>query len=433
MANPPYQLPEPGSVLRDSYVLRERLGEGGMGVVYLADQPALARTVAIKILHPALAQNPSLVAAFCDEAVAAGQVRHPSSVAIHDIGRTPEGMLYIVMEHLPGRPLGRLVAEETLTVTRALAIADQVLGAIGAAHDAGVVHADIKSDNFIVQELAGEDRVVLIDYGLARFEARGGVPDMVSGTPEYLAPELVLGEPPDARSDLYAAGILLYELLTGSTPFAGGAPLDILARHVEDVVVPPSLRRPDGSIPPSLDQVVLRALDKDPARRFADADQMRRALKAIVPLRAIPSDARTEPATPRSAASPTRDCSVPSGRKRLARGSDVSGLGVTEWRGALCAAIVQGDVPGIANGYLRISTELARDGHYAAAARELEEGIDLLTAGRGQQAPDAPAEVDQLVFALANLYEHAGLHDQARRLAANADRHRTLPAMTSEP
>lgn len=416
-------------MLRESYVLRERLGEGGMGVVYLADQPALARVVAIKILHPTLTANPTLARAFCDEAVAAGQVRHSASVAIHDIGRTPEGMLYIVMEYVQGRTLARIIAEEMLTVPRALAIADQVLAAIAAAHDAGVVHADIKSDNFIVEELDGDDRAVLIDYGLARFAARGGVPETISGTPEYIAPEVVLGNAPNTSSDLYAAGIILYELLTGSTPFAGGAPLDILGRHVEDVVVPPSLRRPDGALSPALDQLVLRALDKDPARRFADAEQMRRALKAIVPTRSFPTYARAEPPAPRSEDSPTRNCGLPHHRPRLARGSDVTGLAFTEWSRALSTAIVLGDVAGIATGYVRIAAELARDGHHGAAARELEEGIDLLSAGRGHQAPDVPPEIDQLVFALANLYEHAGLRDQARRLASNADRHRTLPTV----
>lgn len=426
MCSTPYQLPEPGSVLRDTYVVRERLGEGGMGVVFLADQPALARTVAIKILHPALARDPQMARSFCDEAVAAGRVRHPGSVAIHDIGRTVDGALFIVMEHLRGRPLARLVAEQIMPVPRALAIVDQVLAAVGAAHDAGVIHADIKSDNFIVEELAGEDRVVLIDYGLARFDARGGVHGMLAGTPEYLAPELVLGAAPSVASDIYAVGTILYELLTGTTPFAGGAPNEILARHVEDVVIPASLRRTDGTIPHGLDLVVLRALDKDPTRRFADADEMRRSLKAIAPARALPSYAPAEQMAVLPETSPTRDCGVSRGRHRFAHGSDIVELQFTECRRALAAAIVQGDVPAIAAGYLRLANELVTDGHHAAAALELEEGIDLLSAGRADQT-DGPFEVDQLAFALANLYEQAGRRDQARRLAAKADQRRTHP------
>ncbi len=432
MADTPYHLPEAeaGAVLHGSYVLRERLGEGGMGVVFLADQPALARTVAIKILHPSLATNPQLTRAFCDEAIAAGRVRHPCSVAVHDIGRTAEGALFIVMEYLPGRPLGQVIAEQVLSLPRALAIADQVLAAVGAAHDAGVVHADIKSDNFVVEELAGHDRVVLIDYGLARFESRGGVADMVSGTPEYLAPEVVLGETPTVASDLYAAGIILYELLTGATPFGGGIAVDILARHVEDVVIPPSLRRSDGAIPPCLDQLVLRALDKDPARRFADADEMRRCLKMVVPAPALPGYGRSEPSTALPETSPTRNCGLPHA-PRLARGSGVSGLQFAEGRRALAAAIMRGDLPAIANGYLSLAARLVGEGHHGAAARELEEGIDVLSAGRGHLAPGVPAETDQLVFALANLYDHAGLRNQARRLAATADKHRTLSAATA--
>lgn len=415
-------------MLRDTYVLRERLGEGGMGVVFLADHPALARTVAIKILYPSLAVNPEMARNFCDEAVAASQVHHPGSVEVHDVGRTPEGAPYIVMEHLRGQPLARIIAEQVLSLPRILAIIDQILAAVGAAHDAGVIHADIKSDNFIVEELAGGDRVVLIDYGLARFEARGGVTEMVSGTPEYLAPELVLGDAPSVASDLYAVGTILYEMLTGSTPFAGGAASEILARHVEDVVVPASLRRPDGCIPPHLDELVLRALDKDPSRRFGDADEMRRCLTSIVPGHAMPSYARAEALAVLPEASPTRNCGLPRGRHRFGRGSDVSGLQVTERRRAIGASIARGDIPGIARGYLRLATELASDGHHAAAARELEEGIDVISAGRGHRAAGVPAEVDELVFALANLYERAGLRERARRLVGPADRHRTLPA-----
>jgi hypothetical protein len=128
------------------------------------------------------------------------------------------------------------------------------------------------------------------------------------------------------------------------------------------------------------------------------------------------------------ATSPTRNFGVARARHRFARGSDVSGLQFTECRRALATAIVQGDLPGIAAGYLRLAGALGSEGHHSAAACELEEGIDVLTAGRGHRALDVPEEVDQLVFALANLYERAGLRDQARRLAANTDRHRTLPS-----
>lgn len=426
------KLPGPGSVLGGKYVLRERLGEGGMGVVFLADQPVLARTVAIKILHPTLGVNAQLARNFCDEAVAAGRVRHPNSVSVYDVGRTVEGTPYIVMEHVRGRSLGRIIAEQEMALPRALEIVDQILAALEAAHAAGVVHADIKSDNFLVEELASCDRVVLIDFGLARIDPCERAPGTIAGTPEYLAPEVVLGECPTIASDLYAVGMILYELVTGTTPFAGGGASEILTRQVEDVVVPMSLRRADASVPPALDQIVLRALAKDPAARFESADEMRRALRAVVHPRVVPGYGGTERLATLPSGSPTRDCGVPRARSRLARGSDVDGLHLSELRRAVSRSITAGDVSAIAAGYLDLAAALTSDGHSSAAIRELEEGIDVLTAGRGQRAPDAPPEIDELVFALAELYERAGLRDRARRLVADAEQRRTIDVVRAD-
>ncbi|HEX7837379.1 MAG TPA: serine/threonine-protein kinase [Kofleriaceae bacterium] len=308
-------------------MLRERIGQGGMGCVFRADQLALERTVAIKVLHAELVDCPVQTRRIRDEAVAACRVRGPHCVAVIDYRVLPDGTPYIVMEHVPGRSLARVIAEEPIPLSRAVDLFEQILGALAAAHDAGIIHADVKSDNFLVERTGGRDHVTLIDFGLARVagspvetDLEGGEV-MVSGTPEYMAPEVVVGDPPILASDLYGAGVILYELLTGATPFGGGTAREIMLRHVRDTVVPPSLRRPDLDIPHALDAVVVRALAKRPEARFPDAAAFARALRAVdmpagsarIPL------GRDDVAT---ADAPTRTCGTPLPRRRIARGSD---------------------------------------------------------------------------------------------------------------
>jgi serine/threonine-protein kinase len=318
--------PRPGDVLEGRYVLRDRIGQGGMGCVFLADQLALGRTVAIKVLHPALADRPRHIHQLREEALAASRVRNPHCVAVIDCGVLPDGTPYLVMTHVPGRPLGRILEEESIPLERAVDLVDQILNALGATHDSGIVHADVKSDNFLVELVdRGDhrgDHVTMIDFGLARVAGAPADADLehqddqvvVSGTPEYMAPEIVRGEPPTRASDLYGAGVILYELLTGDTPFSGGTTTEIMLRHAHDAVVPPSLRRPDRDFPPALDRVVLRALDKRPEARFPDAATFARELRAAA------STSRASPRPPARCArcddsstpeSPTRSCRTP--------------------------------------------------------------------------------------------------------------------------
>ena len=402
----------PGDVVCNRYLLREQIGEGGMGQVYLADEPALARTVAIKILHPRLTSNRDVVAAFREEAVAASRVRHPSCVAIIECNRLPDGTPVIVMEHVPGRSLTRVIAEEAIPLARAIDLMTQILGALEAAHASGVVHADVKSDNFLVETIDGGDHVTLIDFGLARMDGAAPFEGMVSGTPEYLAPEVIRGGRPTPASDLYGAGVILYELLTGTTPFSGGTTTEILGRQLSDIVVPPSLRCPERELPPAIDHIVMRSLDKCPDARFADAGELIRALRSTLRMRparegrphyhdrAVPLD------------TPTR--AMP--RKRFARGSDHQLGELALLRRRIGAALVAGDVAAVEDGYLALSGALARDHQFAAAVRELEEGIELL----------GTSSSDQLAVALAALYEEAGQRQRARRAAARVDQRPTL-------
>lgn len=274
----------PGALLGERYVICDIVGEGGMGRVFRARHAVLARSVAVKLLRPALAKDPTFLRRFAAEARAASLVRHPGSVAIIDHGVCETSGPFLVMEYVGGSTLRSIVeAEGPLALRRVVGIVDQILAVLEDAHAAGIVHADMKSDNILVAATgAGADRVKVIDFGLARQRdddaALAGSGDTISGTPEYLAPEVIRGRPPTAAADLYAVGIMLYELLTGGTPFAGGPAVRVLERHLRDSVVPPSLRRPDRLIPSALDRVVARALAKDPALRFPDAAAFRAAL-----------------------------------------------------------------------------------------------------------------------------------------------------------
>jgi serine/threonine-protein kinase len=319
---------QPGGVIDGRYVLRGRIGEGGMGSVFLAHQPALARMVVIKVLHPELAEEPVHARRLRDEARLAGRVRSASCVGVIDSGELPGGAPYLVMEYVPGEVLGDVIAEQPISLARAVDVMEQILRALGAVHAAGVVHGDVKSDNFLVETVAGRDRVTLIDFGLARLADAPHEIDvedgevMVSGTPEYMAPEIVTGAPPTPVSDLYAAGVILYELLTGTTPFGGGTPVEILMRHTREAVVPPSLRSPGRDLPPALDRVVLRALRKIPEARFPDAATFARELRVAA---AAPRAPAARPEAPGGAALPasqTASYGAPLPRARWARGSD---------------------------------------------------------------------------------------------------------------
>jgi serine/threonine-protein kinase len=272
-----------GRILDDKFRLRSCIGIGGSGAVYKADQIALGRTVAIKILREDLAADARLVKRFQDEALAASRLNHPNTVSIIDYGQTPDGLLYLVMEHLRGPTLTYLLARhKPLPVARVLDITAQVLSGLEEAHLAGVVHADIKSDNIVVEpRRTGTDQVKVVDFGIARLVTAPlqGEDRNVCGTPEYMAPELIAGSPAGFASDLYAVAIVMYELLVGETPFVGGAAVDILTRQLKQTPTPPSVRRAD--LPREVDELVLRGLAKRAADRFATAAEMRAAVEQV--------------------------------------------------------------------------------------------------------------------------------------------------------
>ncbi len=272
-----------GRILDDKFRLRSCIGIGGSGAVYKADQIALGRTVAIKILREDLAADARLVKRFQDEALAASRLNHPNTVSIIDYGQTPDGLLYLVMEHLRGPTLTYLLArQKPLPVARVLDIIAQTLSGLEEAHLAGVIHADIKCDNIVVEpRRTGIDQVKVVDFGIARLVTAPvhGDERNVCGTPEYMAPELIAGAPPGFASDLYAVAVCMYELLVGETPFVGGTAVEILTRQLKLSPPAPSLRRAD--ISPEVDELVVRGLSKRAAERFATAAEMRAAVEAV--------------------------------------------------------------------------------------------------------------------------------------------------------
>jgi serine/threonine-protein kinase len=273
-----------GRILDDKFRLRACIGIGGSGVVYKADQIALGRTVAVKILSEELTADPRLVKRFHDEALAASRLNHPNTVSIIDYGQTPDGLLYIVMEYLRGPTLTHLLSREhPLPVARVLGIVSQVLAGIEEAHLAGVVHADLKCDNIVVEtRRTGQDQVKVVDFGIARLvnAPRDGEDRNICGTPEYMAPEIISGAPPSFASDLYAVGIVLYELIAGQTPFVGGTAVDILTRQLK--AEPPALGLTVRNLPPGLQPLISRSLAKKPQDRFVDAAEMRDAIDELV-------------------------------------------------------------------------------------------------------------------------------------------------------
>jgi eukaryotic-like serine/threonine-protein kinase len=265
-------MPEPtrDTMVDGRYRVVSRLGAGGMADVFLAEDQQLGRKVALKLLHRRFAEDPDFVERFRREAQAAAGLQHPNVVGIYDRGEY-DGTYYIAMEYLPGRTLKQLIREEApLDPIRAIDITIQILKAARFAHRRGIIHRDLKPHNVIVDDA---DDAKVTDFGIAR----AGASDMtetgsIMGTAQYLSPEQAQGHSVSASSDLYSVGVVLYEMLTGRVPFDADAAVTIALKHVSEAPVPPSAIIP--AIPPELEQTVLWTLNKNPADRPTDADQL---------------------------------------------------------------------------------------------------------------------------------------------------------------
>jgi serine/threonine protein kinase len=275
-----------GRALPGGYLILELVGVGGMGRVYRAEQTNLGRTVAVKIIHPHLVGEENAAARFITEARAASRLNHPNSVGIIDFGKSPDGQLYLVMEYLRGRDLARVTYEDgPLAFRRIVDVLRQTLAALAEAHSQSIIHRDLKPENIILEPIrSGGDFVKVVDFGLAKIrgpdaQPRGITsPGIVCGTPEYMSPEQARGDELDARSDLYAVGVILYQLLTGRLPFEAESPTQVVLAHLTEPPRDPRDVAPDRQVPSPLVEVVLKALSKNTKDRYQDADHFATAL-----------------------------------------------------------------------------------------------------------------------------------------------------------
>jgi serine/threonine protein kinase len=275
--------PVVGSTIDGRWHVLRQIGTGAVGAVYLAERAKLGRQVALKLLHPEYLSNNEYVSRFAREARALSRLQHINCVSILDVG-THEHRPYIVMELVNGPALSEEIGTPEMTVVRAVKLVRQVLEGLGHAHGHGIIHRDLKPDNIIVTEVAGVGEVAkILDFGFAHInDSRLSQSNarLVPGTPSYMAPEQARGEKADQRTDLYAVGVLLYELCTTFKPFVAPDAATMLQKHQFEAPIPAKQAALGRRMSDGLDRVISRALEKDRDKRFADAAAFAAALEA---------------------------------------------------------------------------------------------------------------------------------------------------------
>lgn len=292
------------------YKLHEVVGRGGMGVVYRGEHVYIGKEVAVKILHDGYGGREESIKRFLREARAASQINHPNIVNVTDFGKSSDGTVFFVMEFLEGHPLDALLQREhKLDLLRAITIMNQLAGAVGAAHAKGIVHRDLKPENVMLIAREGRrelvrridddggarmvterettfDFVKILDFGVAKVrdpdvaEGRVTQQGVVFGTPEYMAPETARIGVSDPRTDIYALGVMFYEMLTGSVPFTGETPVDVMMKVVAEPVIPPRQRAPSLEITEEAERLIMKALSKNPAHRHQSMEELYDALQS---------------------------------------------------------------------------------------------------------------------------------------------------------
>jgi eukaryotic-like serine/threonine-protein kinase len=348
-----------GKVVAGRYRLEARLGEGGMGVVYRARHVLIDRVVALKLIRPDLRGETHLRAWMLREARAANRVDHAHIIDIHDIGETEDGELYLVMEYLVGTALSAELARGPVPIARGVDILEQMCAALARAHDLGVVHRDLKSDNILLTARGGrKDFVKILDFGLAAIarDPRLAPKGAVFGTPEYMSPEQARGEEATPQADLYALGVLFFEMLTGQLPFRSNDRETLL--EMQRTAPPPRPRgiRPDAH--PQGEAIALRLLEKDVRKRYRDAHHLQEELKALQ--RSLPTQAWDVDSAGEAPAAPPPPPPPQS-------------AGVIEWasRAALFARMASRAYPS-GNAPAEVSAALAQMWDLAARANRLE-------------------------------------------------------------
>ncbi len=355
-----------GRDISGQFRILEKIGSGGMGAVYKAEQPEMRRFVAIKILHKRYLARKDLVTRFKREARAMSHLSHPNTARVFLYGQLEDNACYFVMEYLEGRNLAQMVRKEgPMEPIRAINIMIQACGALEEAHRAGIVHRDLKPENIFLTSQGGiEDFPKVLDFGLAKISERQMRPGsliltqegMVFGTPEFMSPEQARGETLDGRSDIYSLGIILYELLTGKLPFDAKQPMEFIQRHIKEPPIPLTERAPDREFPQGLEEVLAKSLAKAPEDRHETAAGFANALKQVArgkvmtgAMRALPPEVTPAPEPEPSGASSPQPSAFPTPTAQSAPASGsatpwlVLGLGAllaVLGTGALIAAIL---------------------------------------------------------------------------------------------
>ena len=308
-----------GKEIAGRYRIGTKLGEGGMGAVFRAEQLSLKRTCAVKLLRPGLAGNAQMLRRFNAEAEAIAKLSHPNTVDIYDFGQDTDGTLFIAMEFVEGLSLRDLIQQEApLSIGRSLAIAAQIAASLTDAHAHAVIHRDLKPDNVMLSKRGKQKDIVhVLDFGIAKLRdanrqgaAMTQAGDML-GTPQYMAPEQISGEEIDGRADVYALGCILYEMITGRLAFEASSILAMLTKHLAADIDAPSQRRPDLRIPPEIDQLILSALAKDASARPATMELYGEQLAAIYQTLPIEQRAASSTGLPMSAIIPITPTPAP--------------------------------------------------------------------------------------------------------------------------
>jgi serine/threonine protein kinase len=372
-----------GSVLADRYHILKRIGEGGMGRVYLGEHVKMNRQCAIKVMSPALVNDAESASRFAREASNAARIIHPNVAAVFDYGES-DGLVYLVMEFVDGEPLSRLLAREApFALERAIDLARQIADGLGAAHELGIVHRDLKPDNILVsRSRSGREVVKVVDFGIAKAMQEGAGEaltrtGLVIGTPEFMSPEQLLGDPIDARSDLYALGCIMHLMLTAAPAFDAPTREQMIKRRLSEN--PPHAQALDPGIPDAIDRVIMRLLARTPDDRFSSAAEVRDALSGPH-TRRLSGDGSVIPRveTPRSAPTVALSAATPP------RTTPRSAAAVSSWAAASgrrrrwpWVLGVLGIIAIVSSTLMRQARE-AREARYAAAVRDSTRRADSL-------------------------------------------------------
>ena len=301
-----------GQVIADRYHISKKLGEGGMGAVYLAEHVKMGRMSAIKVMGTGMSHDPEAISRFNREAANASRINHPNVCAVYDFGETEDGTIYLAMEFVEGRTLSAVLKETgPLPLPRAVGLLRQTADALQSAHDLGIVHRDLKPDNIMIVEAKGRDVVKVVDFGIAK--AAGGEAGqnvtrtgLVVGTPEYMSPEQLSGDKVDGRSDIYSLALVFYRMITDTLPFLADTAQETMVKRLTDEPIPLAQARPDSIFPAALQKVMDRALARWPQDRYASAiefgaDAARAIGGVTLPATSADTEAKTQVVRPSDA------------------------------------------------------------------------------------------------------------------------------------